>query len=300
MNSGLIEGLTPSSEQIKTILLTLTVVFVYFFVNRLITQYRTKRRLTHELAQNDNFAYGLSYAGSIFAFVLMASELFRGLSFADMTADSIHALVYAVLAVLFLELGRYIHDRHILFNFDENKAINQRNIAGAFVDSASVIANAICIVAIYHWSGADALNDLPIIILMFCICQAMLLMITRWREYQYAKTNQGESMQRTLSHENLSLSIYYAGFLIAGALAIKTGSHISHYRPEEFVSNVVNFILASTGVMIATAILSALGSKIVLAKIDADVEINHQDNVGIATIEFAVTVAIALVLLKIF
>lgn len=300
MDLGFFNSLMPTSEQIKTTLLTIVVVFIYFFVNRAITQFRTKRRLTRELAQHDNFAYGLSYAGSIFAFVLIASELLLGLTFEDVASDSLHAAVYAALAVVFLELGRYVHDRHILFNFDENQAINQRNVAGAFVDSASVIANAICIIAVYHWSGADELRDLPVILLMFSICQVMLLMLTRWREYQYAKANQGESMQRTLSQENLALSIYYAGFLIAGALAIKTGAHISHYRPEEFISNVVNFVLASTAVMAATAILSALGSKIVLARIDSDVEISHQDNVGIATIEFAITIAIALVLLKIF
>ncbi len=300
MDLSFINQLIPSNEQVKTILLTFTLVFLYFFVNRKITQYRTKRHLTVELAKHDNFAYGLSYAGSIFGFVLIASEVLSGLSFNDVRSDTLHGIVYALLAVVFVELGRYIHDRHILFNFDENNAINHRNIAGAVVDSASVIANAICIIAIYYWSGANSFGDLPITLLMFCLSQAMLLMITRWRESQYAKANQGESMQRMLSQGNLSLSIYYAGFLIAGALAIKTGAHISHYDGAEVVSDVINFVLASTAIMILTALLSALGSKIVLANIDADIEINHQDNVGIALIEFAVTIAIALILLKVF
>jgi hypothetical protein len=289
-----------TSTQLKTTLVTLVIVFIYFWINRRITQFRTHRSLTIELAQHDNFAYGLSYAGSIFAFVLVASEVFRGLSFSDPVADIVHTLVYATLSIVFLELGRYIHDRHILFNFDENKAINQKNVAGAVVDAASMITNAICIIAIYQWSGVNTLDDLPIIILMFLICQAQLMMLARWREYRFARSNQGESMQRTLSYENLSLSVFYAGYLIAAALAIKTGSYISDYQPSNMTSNVASFFLASTGIMVATVMLSALGSKIVLAKINSNVEISHQDNVGIATIEFAVIVSFALVLLRVF
>ncbi|NQZ11779.1 MAG: DUF350 domain-containing protein [Algicola sp.] len=300
MTLGFEELSLVTIAQIKTTLITLTIVYVYFVLNRYITQYRTKRRLTQELAQHDNFAYGLSYAGSIFAFVLMASEVFPGVSFTDPLADTVHAVVYALLALIFLELGRFIHDRHILFNFDENKAINQKNVAGAIIDAASVIANAICVVAIYHWTGANTLDDLPIIILMYLICQVQLLMLTRWREYRYARVNQGESMQRTLSYENTSLSIQHAGYLIAGALAIRTTSHISYYLPSQITSNVASFILVSTAVMVATIVFSGLASKIVLAKINSNVEISHQDNVGIATIEFSVLVAISMVLLRVF
>ncbi|MFT5163705.1 MAG: hypothetical protein ACI9FJ_002302 [Alteromonadaceae bacterium] len=286
--------------KIKTTLITLVIVFIYFFINRWITQYRTGRKLNKELALLDNFAYGLSYAGSIFAFVLIAGEVFRGLSFEDLFADSIHALIYAALAVAFMEMGRYIHDHHILFNFDENKAINQKNIAGAFVDAASIIANAICIIAIYHWSGANTMDDLLIIIIMFFITQAYFLLLARWREYRYAKANQGDSMQRTLSYENLSLSIHYSGYLIAGALNIKTASQITHYLPAEITTNVLAFFLYGSCFMIANIAFAFIGSKIVLNHINADVEINHQDNVGIATVEFTIIVSLALMIMKVF
>lgn len=300
MEWGLLATMLPTQAQIKTAVVTMVVIFVYFFINRKITQFRTKRRLTRELAHHDNFAYGLSYAGSIFAFVVIASDILNGLSFNDLMTDSLYAAVFAALAVMFLELGRYIHDNHILFSFDEGQAINQKNVAGAFVDNAAMIANAVCITAIYHWSGAQSYKDLPIMILMFCFCQIMLLMVARWREHQYAKANQGESMQRSLRHENLSMSIYYAGYLIAGALAIKTGSHLSSYQPDNVITNIIHFIVASFVVMLLTAVLSSIGSKIVLANIDSDIEISHQDNIGIATIEFVVTIAMALVLLKVF
>lgn len=286
--------------QLKTTLVTIVIVFIYFFINRWITQYRTGRKLNKELALLDNFAYGLSYAGSIFAFVLIAGEVFRGLSFEDLFADSVHAMIYAGLGVIFMEMGRYIHDHHILFNFDENDAINHKNIAGAFVDAASVIANAICIIAIYHWSGANTMDDLLIIIIMFFIAQAYLLGLTRWREYRYARANQGDSMQRTLTYENLSLSIHYAGYLLAGALAMKTASQVTRYIPSEITTNVMSFFLHSLFFFIVNVMVAFVGSKIVLSHINADVEINHQDNVGIATVEFTIVVAIALMLMKIF
>ncbi len=286
--------------QLKITLVTLVIVFIYFFINRWITQYRTERKLNKELAYRDNFAYGLSYAGSIFGFVLIAGEVFRGLQFDDLFADSIHALIYGALAVAFMELGRFIHDRYILFGFDENSAINHKNIAGAFVDAASVIANAICIIAIYDWSGANTMDDLLVIIIMFFIAQAYLLTLARWREFRYAQLNQGDSMQRTLCYENLSLSIHYAGYLLAGALAIKTSSQITHYMPSEITTNVLWFFFFAISFMAANILFAYIGSKIVLTHINADVEINHQDNVGIATVEFTIMVSLGLMLMKIF
>ncbi|MFT4925712.1 MAG: hypothetical protein ACI8WB_001807 [Phenylobacterium sp.] len=291
---------TSHWPQLKITLVTLVIVFIYFFINRWITQYRTGRKLNQELAHFDNFAYGFSYAGSIFAFVLIAGEILRGLSFDDLLADSIHALIYAGLAMAFMEMGRFIHDRYILANFDENKAINHKNIAGAFVDAASIIANATCIIAIYHWSGANTMDDLLIIIIMFFISQAYLLVLARWREYRYAKKNQGDSMQRTLTYENQSLSIHYAGYLIAGSLAVKTASQVTRYVPSEIATNIIGFFALSGAIISANIFFAYIGSKIALHHINADVEINHQDNVGIATVEFTIIVSIGLMIMKVF
>jgi uncharacterized membrane protein YjfL (UPF0719 family) len=286
--------------RLKTTTITLVIVFIYFFINRRITQYRTGRKLNKELAQKDNIAYGLSYAGSTFAFVLIASEVLRGLRFDDWLNDGLHALVYAGLAVVFMELGRYIYDHHILAKFDENNAINHKNIAGAFVDAANMVANALCIIAIYRWNGADNMDDLLVITIMFFLSQFQLLLITRWREFRYARINQGGSLQNTLSYENLSLSIHYAGYLLAMALAINTASQLSHYIPHELATNVLSFFVLSAGFMLATIVFAAIGSKIVLARIDTDIEIDQQDNTGIAAVEFAIIVSIGLMLMKVF
>ena len=283
--------------ELKAILITLTIVLVYFAINRSITHYRTHRKLNQELAEYDNFAYGLSYAGSIFAFVFIAGAVFGQHSFGDPLQDSFHITLYAILTIGCVEAGRFIHDRFILRYFDENKAINHKNTAGAFIDAASVITNAICVVAIFNWSGPHTIADVVTVISLYLICQLQLLLLTRWREYRYAKNNQGESMQRTLGYENLALSIQHAGYLIAGALAIKITTFLLLYSPGAFFDNISGFVLVGTLVMIFTVIFAAVGSNIVLRGINIESEIGFQDNVGIATVEFSVLVSTALVLL---
>jgi len=281
-------------EHLRTIAATLVIVMIYFAINRFITSIRTERKLNKELAEKDNFAYGLSYAGSIFAFVLIASEVFSGIDYAKPAEQLIKIIAYGLLTIGCVEIGRYIHDKFILVNFDENKAINQRNIAGAVIDAASVLANAIAVVAIVRFSGEHSLEKLPIIIIIYGLFQLQLLLLTRWREYRHAINNQGDSMQRTLSYENISLSFVHAGYLISAALAVKTANHLTMYQHEEHISNVISIVVISFVVMILTIMMAALGSKIVLKGINAETEIDHQDNIGIATIELSLLLAIAL------
>lgn len=286
-------------DHLQTMLMTLVIVLIYFAINRVITGYRTGRQPTEELAVRDNFAYGLSYAGSIFAFVWIASEVFSGINYDDPVELVGKIIVYGILTIGCVEIGRYIHDRFILVSFDENKAINQRSITAALIDAASLISNAIAVIAIVRWSGEHSLAQLPTIIVLYGIFQLQLLGLTRWREYRFANDNQGDSMQRIMSFETISLSIKHAGYLIAAALAVKTATQVGLHLPQNHISNIINLTIISSAVMVLTIILAALSSKIVLRGINAESEIDHQDNVGIATIELSILVAIAMMFVSI-
>lgn len=284
-----------NSAHLATLATTLVIVFIYLGINRYITEYRTGRNLHQELGEHDNFAYGLSYAGTIFAFLTIASEVFGQLSLKITSSNVINIIIVGVLSIVCIEVGRFIHDRLIMVDFDENEAINKRNLAGATIDAASVIANAIAVVAIFNWYGGHDLIELPIILFVYVIFQLQLLLLTRWREYRYAQSNQGESIQHTFKIENLAISIQHSGYLIALALSAKTTTQILVYNQQTTTANLLGFAIGTVFVMALTIIIAAISHKIILNNINSDVEIGHQNNIGIATVEMSTLVAVALV-----
>lgn len=294
MNLVNLNPLIADSAHLTTVATTIVIVFIYLGINRYITEYRTGRNLHQELGEHDNFAYGLSYAGTIFAFLTIASEVFGQLSLSFKSSNIINMVLVGVLTIICIEAGRFIHDRLIMVGFDENEAINKRNLAGATIDAASVVANAIVVVAIFNWYGGHDFLELPIILVVYVIFQIHLLLLTRWREHRYAEYNQGESMQRTFKIENLAISIQHSGYLIALALAAKTTTQVLIYDQQSTTANLLGFTLGTLLVMILTIIIAAISHKIILNNINSEVEIGHQNNIGIATVEMSTLVAVAL------
>lgn len=283
------------SAHLATFATTIIIVFIYLAINRYITEYRTGRNLHKELGERDNFAYGLSYAGTIFAFLTIASEVFGQLSLSFKANNIFNMCIVAVLSIICIEAGRFIHDKLIMKGFDENEAINKRNLAGATVDASSVITNAIAVVAIFNWYGGHQLMELPIILIVYVIFQLQLFLLTRWRARRYAEYNQGESIERIFKSENLAISIQHSGYLIALGLAAKTTTQVLIYDQQATTANLLGFAFGTVLVMLLTIIIAAISHKIILKNINSGVEIGHQNNVGIATVEMSTLTAIALV-----
>ncbi len=270
------------------------VILVFLGLNRKVTQRRTGKKLIAELSRRDNTAYGISYAGTTFSFIFVASTIMSTVEFHRFSAALGLLLFSGAFTLIALETGRFIHDKFILPRFNENEEINQNNVAGAIIEASSLFANALVILALYAIFNKTTEHELNIwfFVLTWIIAQLILLIVTRWREFMYSMSNQGSSFQNNLRFKNTAVAIRHGSWLVASAMLFRLIVSLVDYTEGEVVINVINILFFYSAFALPVFLFVFITNKIVLKRINSDSEIDHQDNIGIACAEMAVILAI--------
>ena len=84
--------------------------------------------------------------------------------------------------------------------------------------------------------------------------------------------------------------------MLAMALSFNAASHFIIYNPEAYLANLVGWLTFSIIMLVALTVLIKIVKKVVLANINLAQEVEQQNNIGVATVELALSVAIALIL----
>ncbi|WP_111978248.1 DUF350 domain-containing protein [Algibacillus agarilyticus] len=249
-----------------------------------------------ELSQKDNYAFGISMAGSVAGVGIVLTGAITGETANSYITEAVGVLSYGVLGIALIKLGRFLHDKIALNEFDKNTQIKQENMAVAIVDAAATIATAIVIRAVLLW--VEGLNMYTVIAVIsgFVVAQALLVVVTRLRENLYAKYNQGDSLQEALKGGQVALALRHAGHLISTALAVKAASYFLVYEPTAIVTNLIGWFVISIAMALIMFLISRVAKAVLLMGINTAEEIDQQDNIGLAAIEMAVMISIALLL----
>ena len=251
---------------------------------------------TDELAKQDNFAFGISVAGSIAALGIVLSGAITGETAESIAMEAIGMTAYGILGLLLIKVGRLVHDKFALNQIDKTEHIKAANLTIGIVDAAGAIATAIVIRAVLMWVYGLDVNTLVAILSGFVVSQAMLVIATRIKERQYAKNNQGDSMQEAFGNGQIALAIRYAGQMISTALAVTAASYFFSYSPETLVVNLLGWLLFGVIMTLLVAVLTFVAKKIILWGINLVEEVDQQHNIGVASIEMAISISIALIL----
>jgi hypothetical protein len=249
-----------------------------------------------ELSKKDNFAFGISLAGSIAALGIVLTGAITGETASSYTMEIIGMLAYGVYGLVLIKVGRVIHDKIALQQIDKLALIKEQNLTIGLIDAAGVIATAIIIRAVLLWVDGLDLNTFIAITSGFIVAQAMLVLVTRIKEKQYAKNNQDDSLQEALKKGQLALAVRYSGQVISTALAITAASHFLTYSPETLVMNLLAWLVFGVIMTLLVSILTSVAKRIVLIGINLVEEVDQQHNVGVASIEMAISISIALIL----
>ncbi len=251
---------------------------------------------TQELAKKDNFAFGVSVAGSTLALGIVLTGAITGENAPSYTMEIIGMLAYGTYGLVLIKVGRVIQDKVALQHLNKTQLIKEENLTIGIVDAAGAIATAIIIRAVLLWVDGLSVATFIAITSGFVVAQAVLVFVTRIRERKYAKNNQEDCLQEALSEGQLALAIRYSGQVISTALAVTAASHFLIYSPETLVMNLIGWLVFGLIMTILVALLTSLAKRIVLWGIDLVEEVDQQHNIGVASIEMATSIAIALIL----
>lgn len=290
------EHIALNQELLIFLVIDVSIAILLLSAMRFISGIHTQVSSTHELSQEDNFAFGISVAGSITALGIVLTGAITGEVAPSYLIEIIGMLCYGSLGLVLIKIGRISHDRFALNAIDKNQQIKNKNIAVGIADAGGVIATAIVIRAVLLW--VDGLNfyTLAAVLSVFVVSQAMLILVTRLREKHYAKYNQGDSMQEALAQGQIAIAIRYSGHLISTALAVTAASHFLIYTPETLVPNLIGWLAFSIVMTLLLSVLVSIAKSLILWGINLVEEVDQQDNIGVACVEMAIGIAIALIL----
>ncbi|EWH10830.1 hypothetical protein DS2_06051 [Catenovulum agarivorans DS-2] len=282
-------------ELLTLLAIDLVIAIALLSLMRFISGLWAKVNTTHELSEKDNFAFGISIAGGIIAMGIVLTGAITGEAANSYLAEAIGVASYGLVGLSLIKIGRFIHDKVSLHHIDKAEQIRQENISVAIVDAAAVIATAIIIRSVLLWvEGINAYTFIAIVS-GFAVSQAVLVFVTRLREHQYAKNNQDASFQQALLDGQTALAIRHAGHMIATALAVKAASYFLIYQPTEILGNLIGWLGISLAMAAVIYVLNKLARAIILMGINTSVEVDQQENIGVAAAEFAIVVSIALI-----
>ena len=293
----LLDVILLDQQLLAFLALDIVIAIILLGTMRFVSGISAKVNTTEELSKNDNFAFGISLAGSILALGIVLTGAIEGEAAQSLTMEAIGMLSYGLFGLLLIKIGRIIHDRFALNKLDKTALINDKNITVGIVDAAGAIATAIVVRAVLLWvDGLDAATFIAIAS-GFLVSQLMLVMVTRIRERAYAKNNQNDCLQEAFTNGQQALAIRYAGQLISTALAVTAASYFFVYNPETLVVNLLGWLLFGLIMTVLVAILTNIAKRIVLWGVNLVEEVDQQHNIGVASIEMATSISIALILM---
>jgi len=291
-----IELIGVNQELLVFLAIDITIAIILLGTMRFLSGVSAKVNSTDELSKQDNFAFGISVAGSIFALGIVLTGAITGENASSYMMEVIGMFSYGIFGLLLIKAGRMIHDKIALQQLDKMALIKEQNLTIGIVDAAGAIATAIIIRSVLLWVDGLSVSTFIAITCGFIVAQTVLVIVTRIREKQYAKNNQGDSLQEALSNGQLALAIRYSGHVISTALAVTAASHFLVYSPETLIENLIGWLVFGVVMTLLVALLTALAKRIVLWGINLVEEVDQQHNIGVASIEMATSIAIALIL----
>ncbi|QOL26929.1 DUF350 domain-containing protein [Thalassotalea sp. LPB0316] len=295
MNS-FIEFSAVSQELLIYLAIDVSIAILLLGAMRFISGLSANVNTTDELSKQDNFAFGISVAGSFLALGLVLTGAITGEAADSYLWEAIGMLSYGIFGIVLIKIGRVIHDKFALQHIDKTQQILNKNISVGIVDAAGVVATAIVIRAVLLWVHGLTVYTFIAILSGFIVSQAMLVIVTRIKERHYAKHNQADCMQEALANGQIAIAIRYAGQVISTALAVTAASHFFSYNEYAILPNLLGWLIFGIALTITVSILTTIAKKLVLFGINLIEEVDQQHNIGVACVEMAISISIALIL----
>ncbi|MBS05336.1 MAG: DUF350 domain-containing protein [Gammaproteobacteria bacterium] len=253
-----------------------------------------------ELASRDNYAFGLAMAGGTVSLALMLTGAVSGEPGATFLSEVIAVLVYGVVGLILIKVGRLAQDKLILRGIEIQDEIKKGNLAAALVDVGNTIATGLVLRAVMLWVESDTFDGLLAVLAAFVLTQLMLALVTQYRLMVYARRNAGGSLQEAFKGGNVALSIRFLGNLLGVSLAITAASGVVAYDTASLPVALASWAAVTLLFAILVSLLAIVARSVILMGVHVVEEVDEQGNVGVAAIEAAVYIAMGLFFAALF
>ncbi len=249
-----------------------------------------------ELDKKDNFAFGTVIAAAVVALSLVLSSAISGDVASAIGMEIINVITYAALGILLLKVGLLVQEKLILRGFSIKDELKNANMAVAIVVSANLIAVGLIIRSAMEWVEVDSYTSLPAVAIVFISSQLILLLVTLLRSRVYASRHNGSSWQGAIKGGNAALAIRYAGQIVATALTLTAVGGLVSFAPNQLHLVALAWLGLGIITLVLLWALYRLVLPILLSGVNIVEEVDEQKNIGVAWIEAAIFLSMAILL----
>lgn len=278
----------------------IAIAVALLFAIRALSGIFTKVSVRKELGVKDNFAFGISLAGRMLSLTIVLSGVVGRHIGLGYEVAAIGMLSFGIMGIVLVKIGRFVHDKLVLHLFDKDQLIQDKNVSVALVDASASVASAIITKSIIEWAEGADVSAFIAVFSGSLVVLAVLFFATRIYEYNFAENNQNSSFQQTLCTGQIALAIQHGGNLIGIAIAVSSASKVLVYSPTGYVSNLTGWLFSGLVLAVSLMILTSVTKRVVMAGVSWRTEVALQHNIGIASIEAALSVGIALLFTNVF
>ena len=275
----------------------IAITLVLLLVVRWVSGRISDIKVSEELGSRDNFAFGISVAGRMLSLLIVLGAVVGRHVGQGYEEAALGMVMFGFFSIVLVKFGRYAHDKLVLNRLDTDAMIRDKNVSIALVDAASAIASAIILRSMLLWVEGTDVNAIVAIFSGFSVVLVVQLMVTRIYEMRFASDNQNDSMQKILGKGQLALAVEHAGNLIGTALVVSSAATVLVYDARTYVSNLTGWLLTSFTLALGLFIVVNIAKRVVLAGLDWRQEVDQQHNIGVAAIQFILSVGIALIVM---
>lgn len=252
-----------------------------------------------ELAEKDNFAFGIALAGGMAAVAVILAGVVSGEASVKWSEELGTVVLYAFVGLALLKIGILINDAIIFNRFSIREALGDKNIAAGTVQAANLLALGVLINGAIGWAEGIGWQSLLSVAIIFFLSQIVLLGVTRLRSAIYARRHDGARLQLAIEGGNAALAVRYAGHLLGTALAASSASSMVGYLPGsalEFAILYGTWLAWAVVLAVVLSVLSIIAQRVVLMGINMVEEVDNQHNIGVAAIEAAIFIGFGLII----
>ncbi len=285
-------------SQINDFLTWDTLIYVFlslifmFFAKWVYDKLHPKFNLDNELLETDNKALAISFLGYIFGLgIIVSSVLQAETSFFLMDlkpvilANILDLALWFFIGVVLLSLAKVINNRFILKDFDNQKEIIQdKNVGTGIVELGSYVASSIVIAALLSGGSRENLFiDILETTFFFALTQFLLVIFS----YTYNRMLSYD-LHKEVEKDNEAVGIAFGLNLVAMGIIMSF--------PITNDGGFILFLFWFINGMVLLTLARLFLDKIIFHKSRLEEELVKDNNWGIALLEGALVIVIALII----
>ncbi len=252
------------------------------------------------LAEHDNFAAGISLAGTVIGVAVMAMGAVSGAAAPSLAGETLLMLSYGVLGLVLMWLTRLAFDHFSLPQIQVQELVSRGNLAAGIVVAGNLVATAIIVRAVMVWVDSTSLLGLGAVLIGYLASQLILFLATYYRVTVFARRHADRALHQEIGADNAALALRFAGHRIGVGLAVTAASGLALYRADGFFLSLALWIGLALLLFAVQTLISILARYVLLPGIDVGEEVGNQRNVAVGVLEAAIYIAVGLVLVGLF